>query len=419
VGKRQKEKASFQDVTVLIVDDEAEDRELLRELLDKEGYLVLEAKSGEEALRLAMEASPRLILLDVMMPGPDGYEVCRRLRAEPRTRFIPVVMVTAHGDFEHRLLGIEAGADEFLLKPVNLLELTARVRSLLELRAYHDDLEESHRRLKESEELREKLTSLIIHDLNGPLSTMLFNVSVVLADHEGKLGDREKAFLQRARQSGEQLAQMVRNLLDISRMEEGKLLLNKEPLQVGDLIRESLAEVREQVKGRGILLDADLPPALPSLQGDRELLGRVLSNLLWNALDYTPQGGSIRVALRRVRRSRFKVRHQEVQSSTPDPGSRTPGDEFVEISVQDTGVGIPKAYQEKIFEKFAQIGVRVDKGRRGTGLGLTFCKLAVEAHGGTIGVESQEGRGSTFVFTLPLTDVDRTSRASLSARGTR
>ncbi|MBI3988162.1 MAG: hybrid sensor histidine kinase/response regulator [candidate division NC10 bacterium] len=399
-GKQQRK-----DATVLIVDDAARDRELLRELLEKEGYLVLEAESGEEALRLAMEASPDLILLDVMMPGLDGYEVCRRLRGEPRTRFIPVVMVTAHGDFEHRLLGIESGADEFLLKPVNLLELTARVRSLLKLRAYHDDLEESHRRLKESEELREKLTSLIIHDLNSPLSAILFNLSAVLADPEGKLGDREKTLLKRALRSGEQLAQMVRNLLDISRMEEGKLLLTKEPLQVADLIRESLAAGKEQAKGRGILLDTHLPPDLPSVPGDRELLGRVLSNLLWNALAYTSQGGSIRVTARPVRRSMIGVRHQDVADPPPD-------DEFLEISVQDTGVGIPEAYREKIFEKFAQIGVRVDQGRRGTGLGLTFCKLAVEAHGGRIWVESQEGRGSTFIFTLPLTDVARASRAS-------
>ncbi len=395
MGKQEQGAASFKPVTVLVVDDEAGDRELLRELLEKEGYLVLEAESGEEALRLAMEASPRLILLDVMMPDLNGYEVCRRLREEPRTRFIPVVMVTAHGDLEHRLLGIEAGADEFLLKPVNLSELTARVRSLLRLRAYHDDLEESHRRLKESEELREKLTSLIIHDLNGPLSTILFNVSVVLADPEGRLGEREKIFLQRALQSGEQLAQMVRNLLDISRMEEGKLLLHKEPLQVADLIKENLAAVREQAVGRGIHLDADLPPLLPLVQGDRELLGRVLSNLLWNALDYTPQGGSIRVTARHVRGAMIGVRGPGGQPPTPD-------DELVEVRVQDTGVGIPKAYQEKIFEKFTQIGVGVEKGRRGTGLGLTFCKLAVEAHGGTIWVESQEGRGSTFIFTLPL-----------------
>lgn len=404
MGNQEQRAASFKPVTILVVDDEAGDRELLRELLEKEGYLVLEAESGEEALRLAMEASPHLILLDVMVPDLNGYEVCRRLREEPRTRFIPVVMVTAHGDFEHRLLGIEAGADEFLLKPVNLSELTTRVRSLLRLRAYHDDLEESHRRLKESEELREKLTSLIIHDLNGPLSTILFNVSVVLADPEGKLGEREKTFLQRALQSGEQLAQMVRNLLDISRMEEGKLLLHKESLQVADLIRESLAAVREQAAGRGIHLDADLPPILPLVQGDRELLGRVLSNLLWNALDYTPRGGFIHVTARHVRGAVIGVRGPGVQPPTPE-------DELVEIRVQDTGVGIPRAYQEKIFEKFTQIGVGVDKGRRGTGLGLTFCKLAVEAHGGTIWVESQEGRGSTFIFTLPLTNAAGASKA--------
>lgn len=421
MGEGQANGASPKGPTILIADDEPRDRELLRDLLARQGYCIVEAGSGEEALKVAKEASPGLVILDVVMPDLDGYEVCRRLKQDPETSLIPVVMITAHGDVHRRIQGIEAGADDFLYKPVSALELSVRVRSLLRVKACYDELEEGHRRLRELEGLREKLTSLIIHDLNGPLSTLLFNLSVVLADPEGRLSSQEKSFLQRALQSGEQLAHMVRNLLDISRLEEGRFLIKREPFRMEELVRENLMEIEGQAAAKGIRLTADLPPDLPRVEGDRELLGRILSNLLRNALDYTPSGGSITIAAKL--RSGSGVRGQASQRGEkvhgPPPTNDEPHGDFIEIAVRDTGVGIPAAYQEKIFEKFAQIDVNAVKGRRGTGLGLTFCKLAMEAHGGAIWVESQEGKGSTFVLILPIAADDQVRRPSALERGER
>ena len=364
--------------TILVVDDEVENRMLLEAILVAQGYQVVTAADGLEALAKVGAEAPDLILLDVMMPGMDGFEVCRKLKADPATWFIPVVIVTALTEREDRIQGIEAGADDFLSKPVHRWELTARTKSLLRLKALRDDLQQSYQRLRELEELRDRLIDLLIHDLKGPLTSLLLQVELLLSQ-EGERVVEMKHWegLHRVFQHVGHLIHLVESLLDIARMEEKKLQLHLEAFPLPELTALLLQEFEVPYASKGVSLKVVVPSDLPLVYGDRDLIRRVLLNLLKNALDYTPGGGAVTV---------------EAQEE---------GKDLLRISVTDTGIGIPQAFQEKIFEKFAQVQLREHGERRGTGLGLTFCKLAVEAHGGRIWVESEEKKGSRFSFTVP------------------
>ncbi len=362
---------------ILVVDDERVNRDLLVEILGNEGYRTREAASGEETLRILTEEIPHLVLLDVMMPGLDGFEVCQQIKAHASTRFLPVVMVTALRQVEDRVKGIEAGADDFLSKPVDRGELLARVRSLVRMKTLHDQLAESNRALERLEEMKEQLTRLLVHDLNAPLGSLLFSVGAVLSDTPGELSERHRGLLLRAARSGDQLSGLIRDLLDISRMEEGKLTLQWENVILAEIVGEGVEELNYYADAKQITVSVDVPPGSATVCVDRKLIARVFVNLLKNALEHTPPGG--RVNLR----------------------ARPEGDRL-RVAVEDTGVGVPSAHRERIFESFVQVEMKQSGERRGTGLGLTFCKMAVEAHGGEIGVEERSGGGSVFQFTLPL-----------------
>jgi signal transduction histidine kinase len=361
---------------LLLVDDEERNLSLLESFLSPHGWRTSRALEGETALRLAAAEAPDCILLDMMLPGLDGFEVCRRLKADPATSLIPVIMVTALQKCEDRARGLEAGADDFISKPVNPEELRARVRSLLRLRFLHEELAERLRQLRAAEALRQQLTHLLIHDLNGPLSALKVNLSILLAGLEEPLRPQQQAILTNALGNAEHLSRLIRTLLDIARLEEGRLPVKQEPLSLAALAGAACREQEAAFRAKGVTLEEALPPDLPPVLGDEDLLSRVLDNLLRNALEFTPAGGRVTVSA----------------------GGGAGG---VTLSVRDTGQGIPAAFREKIFDKFAQAEVGAQGGRRGTGLGLTLCRLAVEAHNGRIWVESAEGRGSCFFVALP------------------
>jgi two-component system sensor histidine kinase/response regulator len=358
---------------LLVVDDEPINVDLLCDLLDSLDFAAVGALGGAQALEVARERAPDLILLDVMMPGMDGYEVCRRLRADPLTAAIPVVFVTALSETEDKVQAIEAGGDDFLTKPFNRPVLLARIRSLLRLKAASDALEASYRRLRDLERLKDDLVRMVVHDLKSPLTAMLGTLEMAVDGDLGPLTEPQRRFLDDARQRGSDVVGLIDNLLDVTRLEESAVRLELRPVQVRQLLSQVAGEwtVRAEQSGATVSV-GDAPDAVVS--ADETLLRRVLGNLVGNALRHAGRGVHVRL-------------------------SAVPSDQGVELVVDDDGVGIAPEMHDEIFRKGATAAPAGDAAT--SGLGLTFCKLAAEAHGGSIRVRSDRGAGSTFAVRLP------------------
>ena len=372
---------------ILIADDDADLRLLIRETLalSDPSYRFLEARDGLAALEIARQEKPDIILLDIVMPRMDGLELCRILKNDPATRFMPVIFLTALKDSEEKIKGVDVGGDDFVVKPFMPLELTLRVRSLLRIKQLHDevsqhysDLQKAHRELQRLGQWKDDLTHMIIHDMRTPLSSTQLGLQFVLQEVPD-LPEPYRSTLEVAFSSVTQLTKMVNNLLDISRMEQGKLSLNKQPVDIGSIVAERIKELEALARVDGKTFVVDIPVGFPRISADRALVSRVLGNLLDNALQHATRESEISVT-----------------------ASLVPGDDRVRISVHNAGKAIPVEYQGAIFEKFRQVEGGSSRNGGGVGLGLAFCKMAVEAHGGRIWVESTPGHGATFSFELPL-----------------
>jgi len=283
-----------QTARILVVDDHPQNVELLEAYLVPEGYDVITAFDGIEALEKVEEGPPDIILLDVMMPRMDGYEVCKKMKEDEATRFIPIVMVTALKELEDKIKSIESGADDFLTKPIVKIELLTRIKSLIRVKRLHDDLEKSYQELKDLEKTKENLTQMIIHDLKNPLTGIKANLEIVGMDD---LGDTQEC-LDAAQRSADLLQNMIQDLLDISKLEDGKLNLILEAVSVEELAIALKSEVEAPAHAENKEIELGIAPDVPTLSMDRALIYRVMSNLLLNAVKHTGRGGTITLRAR-------------------------------------------------------------------------------------------------------------------------
>ena len=378
-GEAQKE--SEESGLLLVVDDNEENRDVLARRLQKQGHWAVTAPGGQEALEALAEQPFDLVLLDIMMPEMDGYEVLSRIKNNPQTQRLPVIMISALDEMDSVVRCIEMGAADYLPKPFNPTLLRARVgASLREKRArdrelrYTAELAESYRKLQELERLRDDLTYMIVHDLRTPLTSLLSGLQTVPL--VGDLNEIQTEMVEIAVDGGRTLLGMINDLLDVEKMEQESVPLEMTPLTAGGLIERATAQVVLLAQSSGLTLAREAPLDLPPFPGDEDKLRRTIINLLGNAIKFTPVGGTITAAAEL-------------------------GEGVVLFSIRDTGEGIPPEAFERIFEKFGQVENRKAGRKMSTGLGLTFCKLAVEAHGGRIWVESLPGQGSAFFFTIP------------------
>jgi signal transduction histidine kinase len=394
-------------------------RELLGVHLVNAGYQVVTASNGQEALAAVAAEAPDLILLDVMMPVLDGYETCRRLKSNEETAFIPIVMLTALQDFNHRLRAIELGADDFLSKPFNHLELMTRVRSLLRVKRLHDQvvaynrlleemvaertaaLERALADLKEMDRLKSEFLSNISHELRTPLTPIKGYLPALLREEFGPLAPPQRRALGHITQSVDRLHRLIDDLLTFMQWESGETCLRLGGARVDKVVEEALVRVAAAAKEKGVEVATEIGADLPQIRADAAALARALGHLLENAVKFTPKGGHVMVTARLVEWSSGQMvdSSQPIDQLTTRPIDRS---RWVELAVRDTGIGIPPAAIPKIFERFYQVDSSSTRQYGGTGLGLAIVKRILDAHGAPIAVESLPGRGTTFSIRLPV-----------------
>lgn len=338
---------------ILAVDDIPDNLLLVQLALEQEGYQVVLAHDGETALKQIKKAPPSLILLDVMMPGMDGYEVTRRIRQDRNIPFIPILLVTAREE-SSLVEGLDAGADEFVRKPFQIDELQARVRSML--------------RLKETIDQRENFVSCLTHDLRTPLVAANRMLELISQEAFGGINGEQKEAIHNIVSSNQNMLEMLNTLLETHHYELGQKILSFIKVNLQQLITEVVTELQPLTTEKGIKLQYDLDPEVPEIKGDRLELRRVITNLIGNAIKFTDQG-TVKISL-------------------------SQNNSAVLIEVIDTGIGIPAQDRQTIFQRYHQGNHR----RSGKGLGLYLCQQIIHAHQGEISVDSEIGVGTTFTI---------------------
>jgi signal transduction histidine kinase len=369
---------------ILVADDIPANVELLLDQLNSLGYDTITATDGPSAFAAASEHQPDLCILDVSMPAGDlgvddrstGFEVCRRIKRDPRTARIPVIFVTALNDTSDRVRAIEAGGDDFLTKPHNRLVLGARVRSLLKLKAATDALEDSLRKLRELERVRDDLMKMIVHDLKTPLTSVLATLEMLADGDFGEVSTPQKVAIGDVESKSEDLLALIDDILEVARIEEANITLTLAPMAPGALLAELVHEWNHRFQQEQTTVFVSVADDAPIFTGDKGLIKRVFSNLIQNAVTHSSRAVHLDLSARRAGHG-------------------------VLFTVSDNGPGIPPEYHEVIFRKFGQVEMPRTPRTRSSGLGLTFCKLVVERHRGRIWVNSAEGKGSSFYIELP------------------
>jgi len=360
--------------TIMIVDDEIVNLKLLERMLSEDaGFRVVAFPSGKMALKAAALNPPDLILLDINMPEMNGFEMCELLKANESLQDIPVLFISALTETSDKLKAFRMGGVDYITKPFQFEELRARVKTHLEIVRQKRELQRSYDKLCELEDMRDGLVHMIVHDMRSPLTAILGSLELIQMDPSAVNTARR---VDDALRVSERLVNMISSILDIGKMEAGGITPNVSPVDIKSRVYDAIRNV-DPIKGqRSIVLESS--NEVGTIACDVLLIDRVLDNLLNNALKCTDKDEGM-----------ISVRMEH----TAHGGVR--------VAIGDNGWGIPPESCEKIFDKFYQVKARREGQSYSTGLGLTFCKLAVEAHDGRIGVESQVGRGTTFWFELP------------------
>ena len=364
---------------ILVVDDNEQNRALVEAALDDEGHEAILASNGEEALSAFERERPDCVLLDVRMPGLDGFAVCERMRALPGGTEVPVIFLTALRDVDTFDRAQLAGAADFLTKPVRPTELVMRVQAALKLRRLGAELHEHYDLIRRQRDdlvrlglQKEMLTAFVVHDLKNPVGAMDLLAQSLLRDRALSADARDSAA--QIRGAARRLMRLIHNLLDVSKSDEGKLEPRRAEIDVRALFAEVAGELDAQAQAARVTIEQ--AAGAMTLTADRDLIGRVLENQTENAIRHAPPGTVVRLSAERREGA-------------------------VELRVTDRGAGIPLEMRERVFDRFVQLaGATSTVSRAGRGLGLTFCKLAVEAHGGRVWVEDAVP-GTTFCVRLP------------------
>ncbi|MGF1498190.1 MAG: response regulator [Elainellaceae cyanobacterium] len=360
---------------ILVVDDDPSAFQVVRALLAQADYSLSYAETGQQALDTLESVHPDLILLDLMMPGLDGLEVCRRIKTNPHWEHLPIIVVTALDTKEDLARSLEAGADDFITKPLDGLELRSRVRSMLRIKRQYDVLQAT---LK----LREDMSNMVVHDLRNPVAAILLSSQLVLAQEQpqGRVLQR----LEMIQSAAKSLNSRINDLLVMAKLEANRIVLNRVELDLCALATTVISDFQDSARAKSIQIYTECPPQSENwVRADASLLYRLLDNLLSNAIKFSPPGSTI---LTRI-------------AFIPDFDGESQDGQRVQIQVIDEGPGVREELKQEIFGLF-EIGETIRETNQ-IGLGLTFCKQVAEAHGGRIMVTDNQPRGAVFTVELP------------------
>ncbi len=367
---------------VLIVDDIAENIKVSGNILAGCGIEIAAATNGPDALKIAASDRPDLILLDIQMPDMNGFEVCRKLKENEETKNIAVMFLTAHGEIEEVVKGFEAGAVDYIAKPFRAQELISRVFNHLQL-AYsrseilvkNAELDERNRQLWETIASKDKFFSIVSHDLKNTFSSIV-NFTGYLKNNFKNLDVNElESSLANINQSSSQVYELVDNLLNWALSQTGRIEFTPEAIDLNGIINETVKNSAAAAENKKINIITNLEGEFIAY-ADGNMIRTILRNLLSNAFKFSHAGGGVEICAKRAM-------------------------EGIEISVRDEGAGIKSEYMKDLFKIDSNVKTSGTQNEKGSGLGLILCREFVEINGGKISVESEFGRGSRFVFTVP------------------
>ncbi len=368
------------DDLVLIVDDTKENLQVLGNILRENKYKIVLANNGSEALAIVAKRLPDLILLDIMMPDMDGFEVCSRLKADERTMHIPVIFLTAKTETEDIVRGFKLGGIDYITKPFKHEELLIRVKTHVALKKARDLIVEQNEKLELLNKEKNNFLSIAAHDLKNPI-TAIKGFSKIIEDENTTLSQEELIdFSKEIRVTAESMFQIVVDLLDINAIEEGKINFSIEPFNIDDFIKSKIDNYKLRAAEKSITINFINNTGNSIVNADSNKVGQVFENLLSNALKFSPFNKNIWIKSEKI--------------------TLGDGREFIEISVKDEGPGLTEDDKSKLFGKFAKLSARPTNEESSTGLGLSIVKRLAEAMGGATRCESTYGEGAAFIFTV-------------------
>ncbi len=360
----------------MLIEDDALNAKILQKILEREGYSITWFESGERFFERFDELSFDLVLLDVVLPGIDGLEVCRQLKSAEASAEAPVIFITARKDADDIVAGFEAGGADYIPKPFQPRETLARVRTHLQLRELHARQAAIIADLDAAVKARNRLLGVTAHDLRNPMISIQGFAEMLRDEAVGAVNAEQKEMAAFIASAATSMLELIDDLLDLSSIEAGELKLCKKENDLGEVINMAVFLYRGHAEGKEMTIEMKAPPSPVRCVFDSVRMKQVAENILSNAIKFSPAGARI-----------------EVEWGCSEQGGY--------FSVRDEGPGIPEAERDRLFQDYGKTSVRPTAGEKSTGLGLAICRKIVEAHGGNLNVSNLPDNGCEFKVTVP------------------